>query len=201
MILCYNIPNNAPKRIRFEEEIVLPRFTYDELYQRPKPLLNEKGQFFVSISEKTPYVKELVRQAQNLGLTVSGDGTAQAGGKLGDIRNAEKGDQITFGTSSRFDVNWIARDQYFCQKGYAPVYDIVKDWNKIEKAMKAFAEKKQLLKLSNGSDVQFHSRFMVVDGRVTPYNSHKLVVEMPVVQLREILCELEVVNVRVIRNY
>jgi hypothetical protein len=202
MYFCYEVPNNAPKRIRFEEERIIPRFSYDELYyQKPKSLLNKEGQFFVNISEKSPYVKELVRQAQNLNLTVSGDGTAKTGKNLGDIRNAEKGDQITFGTSSRFDVNWIARDQYFCQKQYAPVYDIVKDWNNVEKAMKEFAAKKKEAQLPCGTNVRFHSRFMVVDGQVIPYNQHKIVVEMPAIALRELICELSVINVKVIRNW
>ena len=102
-------------RIRFEEEFVMPDFSMASLYKQPKPdLLNNKGQFFVYMSEKTPYLKELVRQAQNLNLTVSGDGTAPVKG--GDIRQAKVGDVLTIGSSTRFDVNWAKRDQYVCQK-------------------------------------------------------------------------------------
>jgi hypothetical protein len=130
------------RRINFEPEFRLPVYSFETLYEKKEAdLLNNKGQFFVHVSEKHPYVKELVRQAQNLNLTVSGDGTAPVKGS--DITQVQKGDQITFGSSSRFDVNWTKRNQYFCQKGYAPVYDIVKDWNKIEKAMK---QRRKLLK-------------------------------------------------------
>jgi hypothetical protein len=192
-MLAYNA-----RRIRFEDEFVLPRFTARELYKQ-NDLLGNNGQFGVFVSEKTPYVRELVRQAQELGLTVSGDGTAPVKG--GDIREVAKGGLITVGTSKNFDVNWIKRDGYFTSKKIAPVYDIVKDWNKIEKAMKQFADQKKSVNLNDGTTVRFHSRFMVVDGKVIPYDRNKIVVEMPAMILRDLICELEVINVRVIRNY
>jgi hypothetical protein len=120
------------RTIVFEpERVIFPSFTMATLYkERENDLLNNKGQFAVHLSEKYPYLKELVRQAQNNNLTVSGDGTAPVKG--GDIREASKGSIITFGTSKNFDVNWIRRDQYACQKGVTPVYDVVKDWTKVE---------------------------------------------------------------------
>jgi len=206
--------------IRFEDDFVLPSYSLDTLYDyrapddfrydynrtpyrapkpRPTSLLNNQGQFFVNVSEKAPYVKELVRQAQNLNLTVSGDGTSPVRG--GDITQARKGDQITFGSSSRFDVNWTKRDQYFCQKGFAPVYDIVKDWNKIEKAMKQFANDKRSIRTTDGTNVRFHSRFMVVDGKVIPYNRNEIAVIMPAQVLRDLVCEYELVAIRTLRQY
>lgn len=190
------------RRIVFEPEFRLPVYNLTTLYaeqEREKSLLSNNGTFGVQVTEKHPYVKELVRQAQNLGLTVSGDGTAPVKG--GDIREVQKGDQITFGTSSRFDVNWIKRDQYFCKKGIAPVYDIVKDWNKIEKAMKQFADEKKNLSLSNGQNVRFHTRFMVVDGQVIPYKRNEVAVLMPVQTLRLICEEYDILTIKVIRNY
>lgn len=188
------------RRINFEPEYRLPNFTLAQLYrEEEEKLLNNKGQFFVNISEKSPYVKELVRQAQNLNLTVSGDGTAPTKG--GDITQAQKGDQITVGSSTRFDVNWTKRDQYFCQKGYAPVYDIVKDWNKIEKALKQFADQKKKLNTISGNDIRFHARFMVVDGRVVPYNKQEIAVLVPVETLRDIMFQYDILTVKVIRNY
>ena len=188
------------RRINFEPEYRLPNFTMAQLYRvEEEKLLNNKGQFFVHISEKSPYVKELVRQAQNLNLTVSGDGTAPVKG--GDIKQAEKGDQITVGSSSRFDVNWTKRDQYFCQKGYAPVYDIVKDWNKIEKALKQFADQKKKLNTLEGDNIQFHARFMVVDGRVVKYDRQQVAVLVPVETLRDIMFQYDILTVKVIRNY
>lgn len=188
------------RRINFEEELVLPNFTLAALYrEKPENLLNNKGQFFVDLSQKQPYLRELVKQAQDLGLTVSGDGTAPVKG--GDIRQAEKNSIISFGSSSRFDVNWMRRDQYACKSGVAPVYDAVKDWNKIEKAMKQFADKKKAINLQDGSVIRFHSRFMVIDGKVVPYEKNRIVVEMPAAALRELLYEIDVINVKVIRNF
>ena len=188
------------RRINFEPEYRLPNFTLAQLYRvEEEKLLNNKGQFFVNISEKSPYVKELVRQAQNLNLTVSGDGTAPTKG--GDITEARKGDQITVGSSSRFDVNWTKRDQYFCQKGYAPVYDIVKDWNKIEKALKQFADQKKRLNTVDGNDIRFHARFMVVDGRVVSYNRQEIAVLVPVETLRDIMFQYDILTVKVINRY
>lgn len=190
------------RRIVFEPEFKLPNYTFETLYRvkkEEKSLLNNKGQFFIDITEDRPYVKELVRQAQNLDLTVSGDGTAAVKG--GDITEARKGDLISVGSSSRFDVNWIKRPQYFCQKGYAPVYDIVKDWDKIEKGLKQFAENKRIMKTLDGQEIRFHSRFAVVDGRVVPYEKNQIAVLMPVSVLRDIVLELDVREIRVIRNY
>lgn len=188
-------------KIRFENDFVLPTLTLATLYREKKEaeLLNNKGQFFVNITEKSPYVKELVRQAQELNLTVSGDGTAAVRG--GDITQAQKGDQITFGSSSKFDVNWVKRDQYFCQKGYAPVYDIVKDWNKIEKAMKQFADQKKAIRTTDGTKVQFHARFMVIDGRVVSYDRNQIAVVMPAQVLRDLVYEYELVAIRTLRTY
>jgi hypothetical protein len=187
------------RQIIFEPEYKLPVFTVTNLYRpQEEQLLNKDGQFFVHVSEKNPYVKELVRQAQQLQLTVSGDGTAPVKG--GDIREAGKGDQITFGTSNRFDVNWVKRDQYFCQKGYAPVYDIVKDWNKIEKALKQFADRKKQLTCCNGVNVNFHSRFMVVDGRVISYEQNKIAASLPVYMVNDIMAQYSI-TVNVQRNW
>jgi len=190
------------RRINFEPEFRLPNYTVAQLWRQEEDrLLNNKGQFFVHVSETTPYVKELVRKAQDLNLTVSGDGTAPVGKKLGDITNVRKGDQITFGSSDRFDVNWVARDGYTCSKGFAPVYDIVKDWNKIEKALKQFADQKKKLNTVNGENIQFHARFMMVDGRVVPYNRQEIAVLVPVETLRDIMFQYDILTVKVIRNY
>lgn len=191
------------RRIVFEPEFQLPTYNFAMLYtqQREENLLNKDGQFFVNVSEKHPYVKQLVKKAQDLGLSVSGDGTAPVGRTYGDIRNVEKGNQITFGTSSRFDVNWTRRDEYFCQKGYAPVYDIVKDWNKIDKAMKQFAEQKKAIKLNDGTNIRFHARFCVVDGRVVRYEKDQVLALLPVATLKSICDQYDIINIQVIRNW
>ena len=189
------------RRIVFAPEYRLPVFTLSTLYreEREPSLLNKNGQFFVDLSEKQPYLRELVKQAQDLGLTVSGDGTAPVKG--GDITEATKNSIVTFGSSSRFDVNWMRRDQYACKKGVAPVYDVVKDWDKIEKAMKQFADQKKAIKTLDGTNIRFHSRFMVVDGRVIPYDRNEIVVSMPAQTLRNLVLEFDILAVKVVRNY
>jgi len=98
------------------------------------------GSFAVVLDEVNVYLEKLVEKAQKLGLTVSGDGTNRVKG--GDIRNAELGDIVTFGTSTRFDVNWIRRAQYACEKSIIPIHR-VSDWNRVMKAVKAFAAEKE----------------------------------------------------------
>ena len=189
------------RRIVFAPEFKLPVYSFEALYRQPEEkLLNNKGQFFVHLDEKTPYLRELVRQAQNENLTVSGDGTAPTKG--GDITEARKGDIVSFGSSSRFDVNWIKRDEYACKKGVAPVYEASKDWNKIEKAIKKFAEQKRTMNLVDGTNIRFHSRFMVVDGRVIPYEKNQIAVLMPVKALKCLCDEYDEITIlRVVRSY
>lgn len=194
------LPYNA-RRIVFTPEYRLPVYTLTTLYreEREKDLLNKNGQFFVDLSEKQPYLRELVKQAQDLGLTVSGDGTAPVKG--GDITQATKNSIISFGSSSRFDVNWMRRDQYACKKGVTPVYDVVKDWDKIEKAMKQFADQKKSIRTADGTNIRFHSRFMVVDGKIIPYEKNQIAVVMPAATLRNIVLEFDILAVKVVRNY
>jgi len=187
------------RRIVFEPEFRLPNYSYEALYvKKEEKLINNKGEFFVHLDEKTPYLKELVRQAQNLNLTVSGDGTAPVKG--GDITEARKGDLISFGSSSRFDMNWIKRDQYACKKGVTPVYEATKDWNKIEKALKQFADQKRTINTVDGTRINFHSRFMMVDGRCIPYTNNQVAVLLPAVALRDLVNQYEI-EVRIIRNF
>lgn len=145
-----------------------------------KPLLNTKGQFFVYISRKTPYVQMLIDKAQDLGLTVSGDGTNRVTG--GNIVHAKEGNYITFGSSTRFDVNWIQRDEYMCENGYVPVYDIEDDWGTILRAIKEFAnnQKKKSYRTHDGSKTTFHAGFAVVNGVVKKYGKDEVAVRMPV---------------------
>lgn len=182
------------RRIVFQPEFQLPTFSYETLYRevrRNDDLLNNKGEFFVDLSEKQPYLREIVKQAQDLGLTVSGDGTNPVKG--GDITQATKNSIISFGSSTRFDVNWMRRDEYACKRGVTPVYDAVKDWNKIEKAMKQFADQKKATNFG-GTNIRFHAKFMVVDGRIVPYEKHQVAVLIPVQALRELVCEYELIT-------
>ena len=61
------------------------------------------------------------------------------------IEYAGPGNLITFGTAKNHDVNWVARPDYAREKGYKPVYDLIKDWNTIVSKISAFsAEKKRI---------------------------------------------------------
>ena len=164
-------------RINFERVEFLPTFRLP-IAPAEKPLLNDKGQFFVHASEKTPYVRELVRRAQNLNLTVSGDGTAQEKG--GDITECPKGGLITFGSSSKFDMNWVRRDGYFTDKKYQPVYDIVKDWDKINRALDKFAAEKEAKRYRDAENVRYHANFCMVNGVVHSYERGVQCIQIPV---------------------
>ena len=117
--------------------------TYDVCGTK-KPLRNSvDGSFAVWLSEDNVYLPELIKEAQDLGLTVSGDDSATVKG--GDIIHAGVGDIVTFGTSSRFDVNWIRRSRYACEKGRRPIYEVAIDWKIILKALKSLAKEKKAL--------------------------------------------------------
>jgi hypothetical protein len=166
------------RRINFEPVVNIPTFRLIDLEQE-RPLLNNRGQFFVHASEKVPYVRELVRRAQDLNLTVSGDGTAIEKG--GDITCVPKGGLITFGTSSRFDMNWVKRDGYFTDNGYQPVYDIVKDWDKIGSALNRFAAAKEdKRRYQDSLNTRYHRSFCVCNGVVHSYEKDVVAVQIPV---------------------
>ncbi len=109
-----------------------------------KSLRNKVDGSFVVIASDLDYAQALIAKAQANNLTVSGDSTCKVGKGLGSIKNIEKGNLISFGTSERFDINWIARRSYAYENGLVPVYDIVKDWITIQKALAEFsADKKE----------------------------------------------------------
>lgn len=110
-----------------------------------KPLRNKLDGSFVVIASDLELAQSLITKAQKLNLTVSGDDTCKVGKNLGSIVNIQKGNLITFGTSERFDVNWVARRGYAYENGMVPVYDISKDWYKILNALSALASEKKVL--------------------------------------------------------
>ena len=184
---------NANKICFYEDYYRPERIVF--VQSKPKNLLNEQGQFLVEVDEKTPYVKELVDKAQRLNLTVSGDGTAPVRG--GDIRQAQNGDFLTFGTSSRFDMNWIKRAAYVCDNGYRPVYTMTKDWRKINDAVEQYADQKNKKFTCPlcGNKVNYHSRFAVIDGRVHLYENNEIAVLVPKkIELPEF--DYRIINIR-----
>ena len=61
------------------------------------------------------------------------------------IEYAGPGNLITFGTAKNHDVNWVARPDYAREKGYKPVYDLIKDWNTVTAKIDMFAREKRRL--------------------------------------------------------
>lgn len=151
-----------------------------------KSYLNKDGSFFVFISQKHPYLQLLIDKAHSLGLTISGDGSDNTVG--GDITYANVGNYISFGSSSRFDMNWIRRSQYVAKKGYRPVYDMVYDWGVILKALKEFADnKKNNVRCTTGGDkVVAHAGFTVVNGVVKRNRRDDVTVRMPISTLTNV---------------
>lgn len=65
--------------------------------------------------------------------------TTPGGKQITGVEYAGAGNVLTFGTAKQHDVNWVRRPDYVREKGYAPVYDIVKDWNTILNRLDSFA--------------------------------------------------------------
>jgi hypothetical protein len=80
------------------------------------------------------------------------------------VEYASHGNALTFGTAKTHDVEWVERPEYLCEKGYAPIYDIVKDWNKItERLGQLYAERYPApRRLSNGMEVEYFKNFVKV---------------------------------------
>lgn len=79
-------------------------------------------------------------------LTVAGidDPTRlKSGRELRGVEYAGAGNVITFGTAKSHDVNWIQRPDYAREKGYNPVYNLIKDWNTITNKLHTFAMAKK----------------------------------------------------------
>lgn len=61
------------------------------------------------------------------------------------IQYAGPGSLITFGTAKNHDINWVERPDYAREKGYKPVYDLIKDWSTIATKIAAFSSEKARL--------------------------------------------------------
>lgn len=61
------------------------------------------------------------------------------------IQYAGPGNLLTFGTAKNHDVNWVERPDYAREKGYSPVYDLIKDWNTVTAKIDMFAREKRRL--------------------------------------------------------
>ena len=58
------------------------------------------------------------------------------------VQYAGPGNLMTFGTATKHDVEWIRRPDYAREKGYKPVYDLIKDWSTVVSKIAAFSAEK-----------------------------------------------------------
>ena len=69
--------------------------------------------------------------------------STNSGRTIRGVDHAGPGSVITFGTAKNHDVNWVERPDYVREKGYTPVYNIVKDWSTVVSRLDAFAQAKK----------------------------------------------------------
>lgn len=115
------------------------------------------GSFAVDFTS-TPRVKELVRYAYSLGLTVQGDGTCRKISASDDINEAILGDTLLFGTvrARKFDIIYIPTSKIrggvselygelarVAKEG--PIYDSISDFDDIKAAIRELAKEKAKL--------------------------------------------------------
>jgi hypothetical protein len=95
----------------------------------------KEGAFAVVLTGETNstaefYKNQLIEKCKNAGLTVTGIDTPPYVRR--GIDDAGKDHLITVGGSDKFDVDWIERAAYACEKGYNPIFtDIVGQWKDI----------------------------------------------------------------------
>jgi len=128
------------KTIDFDIYITVPKCT---TRTRKSNVRSKDGSFSVianpgSIEEQQKIIK-LLRLAKTEGLSVQGDGSCYTRNKL---RNRVSDIVITFGKSTRFDVDLIPRPS--CTQKKAAL-DILDSYSKIKKAIVALAEEKEEL--------------------------------------------------------
>lgn len=69
--------------------------------------------------------------------------TTPSGKEIRGINFAGPDNLITFGSAKNHDVNWVKRADYAREKGYHPVYDIIKDWTTVMGKLNTFANERK----------------------------------------------------------
>ena len=104
------------------------------------------------------YIEEMLEFASSIGLSYKRFPFAMYG-----VKDIEVGHYISVGTSSEFDIDYITRRGYITENGYKPVYDLVKDFNEIKKALLKYAIGGNVpVELHCGSEVTFHRGFVKI---------------------------------------
>ncbi len=80
------------------------------------------------------------------------------GNYIRGVEYAGAGKLITVGTAKYHDVNWVKNAEYAAGKGYAPVYDLQKEWPKAVKALERFANaRKPRFNSYSGANSSYYS--------------------------------------------
>lgn len=111
------------------------------------------------------YKRRILDKARTLGLTLSGEDSPWV--RRG-MSHCGKGNVLTVGTSRTHDVEWIERLAYAAEKGIAPIFDGVKDYNEIIGKLVKYADEKYGMRLSSGARVSFHRGFVKIDHFIIP---------------------------------
>ena len=88
---------------------------------------------------------------------------------------ASNSNLITVGTSKTHDIEWVERPNYAREKGYAPILDIRKDWNKIVTRLRAYAEEHHGTKtvgLSSGVTAIVHRNYVQIGYDLISYSDY-----------------------------
>lgn len=113
------------------------------------------------------YKKRVMEHINELGLSVAGEDFPPV---RSGVEEAGYGNLLTVGTAPNHDIEWIRRPEFACEKGYKPVYDIVKDYNDIVKGLIRYAEEKNTINLKYGGKVTFHDGFIKVGTEIVTYD-------------------------------
>lgn len=105
------------------------------------------------------YLGELIENAKAKGLTISGLDWPPV---MSGIDMATLGSLITVGTSDKFDMDWIRRRGFACERGLKPVLNLVDDWAEIQEKLALYAVEKKAFTTRCGDKVTFHKGFVKV---------------------------------------
>lgn len=99
---------------------------------------------------------------------------------LRGIEHAGPGSLITVGTAKNHDINWVERPGYAREKGYAPVYDLIQDWNKVTDKLDQYYNEKypkyKTMTTSTGAKVEIYPHFIKIDNNVYPWMDKQSVI-------------------------
>lgn len=130
---------------------------------------NNKNSFVIdTVSAETKgtvrfYLGELINNAQELGLTISGLDRPPV---LNGIDQATLGNLITIGTSGTHDMDWIRRRQFAAERGLKPILNLVEDWAEIQERLALYAVEKKSFVTRTGDKVTFHKGFVKVGNTI-----------------------------------